>query len=125
MEKMIIALMIGAVSWLFINSLKVDPVVTAVGEMKLVIIENSKTNAKLHRQSMEQHRLDRMANAEQHGELSLMMYEQSAEFNGYKAKLERVMKDCGENHTDIENCQRFHDKRIYEIPFDILQHKDK
>ena len=123
MEKVIIALMIGAVGWLFINSLKVDPVVTAVGELKIVMIQNQKLNREQHEESHVEQAEDRANNNQQHGELSMMIYEQNARFEGYEAKLHRVMDDCTNNHDTILECQRFHDKRIYEIPFDILKDK--
>ena len=110
MEKIIIALMIGAVAWLFLQSLRVDPVVTAVNEMKVVMVENSKTNAQLHKQSMIQHKQDREDNAIQHGELSMMVYEQNTIIAGGRARLHAVELRCDKNHDTIKDCEDRHYK---------------
>ena len=117
MEKIIIALMIGAVSWLFINSLKVDPVVTAVNQIKLVIVENSKTNAKLHKQNTAMHRADRENNALQHSELAMLIYEQNVLIAGGKERLKAVELRCDSNHATIKDCEDRHYKIFKPFPY--------
>ena len=124
-DKMLVTLMVGAVTWLFVTSLRVDPVVTAVGELKIVMLDNQKLNKQQHEESHAEQRKDRIDNSQQHSELSMLVYSQGTQFKAYEAKLHRVIADCNDNHDNILNCQRFHDKRIYEIPFDILIKKDE
>ena len=123
-DKVLIALMVAAVSWLFVTSLRVDPVVLAVGELKAVMLDNQRLNKEQHDETQAEQREYRVDNAQQHSELSMLVYNQGTDFKVYKAKLHRVMEDCSDNHQNILACQRFHDKRIYDIPFDILLKKD-
>ena len=113
------------VTWAAKQLSAVAPVVVAVDELKAVIIENQRINRKMFLDSQIAQRKDRKDNSDQHAELSVMVYEQGSQFKAYEAKLHRVMDDCTDNHDSILKCQRFHDRRIYEIPFDLLKEKDK
>ena len=123
MSKAIYTLMVMAVAWLFAQTLRVDPVVTALGELKTVTIENQVVNRELHKAAINQQQKDREDNADQHAELSLLIYDQNTRYERVEVKLNRVMLDCVDNHDKIVECQRFHNRQIFDQPFDILKDK--
>ena len=105
LEKAIIALMVAAITFLFVQAVKVDPVVTAVVDLKLVMVENNKQNEKRYVAHTKQQDIDRRDNANQHAELSMMVYSHKEESAGTKMKLFRVIEDCKENHQEIQKCR--------------------
>ena len=98
---MIIALMVMAVSFLFVQSVKVDPVVTAVDKLTVVMVDNQKSNNIRFRQMQSD-------NADEHSELAQMIYGQNNLISNGRARLNSVEKMCGENHQDIKECKERH-----------------
>ena len=67
--------------------ISVDPLMDSVDRLSKAIIDNQEMNA------------------QQHAELSVMIYEQNARMKGNEAKLFRVVLDCRENHQEIQECK--------------------
>ena len=101
LEKMIIALMVMAVSFLFVQSVKVDPVVTAVDKLTVVMVENQKSNHKRFKEMQSD-------NADEHSELAQMIYGQNNIIADGRARLINVEARCDENHQDIKDCKETH-----------------
>jgi len=93
-NKVLTTLMIGAVTWLFVQSLRVDPVVTAVDRLSLEVKGSNNINR-------EDHKLIVIQLQEQHSEIN----SQNSRMDKNEVKLFRVVRDCDQNHADIKNCQ--------------------
>ena len=94
MDKAVVALMVMAISWLFIQSVRVDPVVTAVEDLTKIMVKNQKLNLEQHDE-----------NAEQHLQISNMILQQNYRIISNESALLRVVDDCKENHISIEECR--------------------
>ena len=93
LNKVVVALMIAAISWLFLQSLQVNPVVTAVEELKIVMVNNQRENIK-------QRREDTISNAIEHSELA-----QNNLISNGRARLKAIEHQCHENKDDIGACK--------------------
>lgn len=79
-----------AVSWLFTQVVDVKPLVKAVNSNTQIIREASDLNS------------------EQHGEISLILYEQKERLSVTETRLNGLEVFCLQNHTDIKACQERH-----------------
>ena len=97
LDKVIVALMVGAVSWLFLQSIQVNPMVssinklsTSVDKLSITLVDNQKDNT------------------EEHSQLAQMIFGQESIMAEGKARLFAVEKMCDENHKDIKACKETH-----------------
>ena len=96
-DKAVVALMVAAISWLFIQSVRVDPVVTAVEDLTIVMVKNQELNLEQHNE-----------NADQHLEISNMILQQNYRIISNESSLIRVIEECKENHIEIDECKERH-----------------
>ena len=85
------------ITWAAKQLSAVQPVVVAVDKLTAIMIKNQDIRAQ-----------EAKDNANQHAELSVMIYNQNARFSGNEAKLNRVINDCQENYHSIQKCEKVH-----------------
>ena len=97
LDKVIVGLMVMAVSWLFIQSLRVNPVEQGLNKLS-VSVDNLNTTL----YDMQSN------NAKEHSELAQMIYGQKTKMLVNLNRLEHVEYKCEENHQDIKDCREVH-----------------
>ena len=105
LEKIITALMIAAVTWLFIKAVKVDPVEQAVIRVERSVDKLSDVLVLINKQGADR----QVDNSNEHGELAMMINKQNAMIAGERVKLFRVIEDCKEQGVILSRC---HSKQI-------------
>lgn len=101
LNKVVIALMAGAVTWLFVQSVRIDPVVEAVEKLTTVMELSEFRNNERAIQIQKD-------NSIQHGELALMVNTTNNNIASAKVKLFRVIEDCKEQGVLLSKCHAEH-----------------